>query len=58
MGDDILVNKKDLEDLVKLLEVIHLEAGLVSWDTECSKFLDKLEFEITQIKLLLEYNGE
>lgn len=58
MSDVIEIERCSFENLLNLLQTIRTQAGTVYWEIDCSEYLEKLEFEINQMKLLLEYNGE
>ena len=53
MSDVVEIERSSFKNLIDLLEVIHTESSLISWDTECSMYLEKLGYEINQMKLLL-----
>ena len=58
MSDVIEIERSSFENLLNLLKAIHTQAGTVYWEINCGDYLDKLQFEINQMKLLLEYHGE
>lgn len=58
MDDVIEIERGSFENLLNLLQTIRTQAETVYWEIECGEYLEKLEFEINQMKLLLEYNGE
>lgn len=58
MSDVVEMEKSSLINLVKLLETVHHEASLTSWDVECVEYLEKLGYQVAQLKLLLKHYGE
>lgn len=58
MSDFIEIERVSFENLLNLLQTIHNQAGTVYWEINCGEYLTKLQFEINQMKLLLEYDGD
>lgn len=58
MSDVIEIERGSFENLLNLLQTIHTQAGTAYWEIDCGEYLEKLEFEINQMNLLLEYDGE
>ena len=58
MNDVIEIERDSFENLLNLLQTIRTQAGTVYWEIDCGEYLEKLEFEMNQMKLLLEDDGE